>query len=451
MTLTELGEGTTHPSANLSSSGLIARITLIGSGVMWTLYYGVFAYFPSMRPRLEHSWLFNYRDTPGMDSAYLSSAYRFGVHYFGDFLLPWAQAEASSPYLVSNLWISAYPPSFYALLRPITWLPYPPVLIIALVTFLVIPPTLALASTRGKVVSTSDRILLAAATALCYPTLFSLDRGNLQAWVVLAVGIGWIAYQRESWLTVGISFGIAAAMKPYVAILFLLLLVPKSRWVGLLAGSILFLVLNVIGMTMMTGSVGDNLREYSEGQKYFATTDPVPMDPSNARLVNSNRTLVVPLAIMQRVGTTSPKSLAADLEPLVGRLIHWYPRLMGLISAVVVTAGFLRWTRRQIDDWQFFVVLLIIPLLAPSVIYGYASLILIPAVVSIDSRTTLASGRFMAILLAIVLVPKNLVIGSAAGIDVGLAQLLDPLLLLTILTLAILSKSPPQALDSPTS
>ncbi len=123
-----------------------------------------------------------------------------------------------------------YPvPSIYAFLFFVRLFPWPlaAYLLFALLSFYV--ATFCLSS-RVKQVSPGhlQQVAIWSTLALSYPLAFLLDRGNIEAVIWVLVFLGLVAYTRERMLLSAIFWSLAASMKIFPGLLFVMFLAKRK-------------------------------------------------------------------------------------------------------------------------------------------------------------------------------------------------------------------------------
>ena len=182
----------------------------------------------------------------------------FGLHRFGDLLLPWMQTVEGNPYLTNTIFRSNYPPFAHLMLLPFTTLPYKEVVwlyLLASCLFLVVPLWASLRGRRFDV----RLIVVAAVVGLSFPLWVTLDRGNIQTVIVGFALLGMLAVQRGRWMTAALLLAIPGALKVYPALL-LLIFLRERKWKEFLVSSVSIAALTIVGFVSMAGSPPENAR-----------------------------------------------------------------------------------------------------------------------------------------------------------------------------------------------
>lgn len=152
--------------------------------------------------------------------------WQLGVHTFGDFLLPYAQAIPPNPWLVSSAVANNYPPALVLVFKLFTLLRYA----VALAIFLV----LNVAAMALPVVLAVRRLLLPVAILcvcvfvfLTFPFVMVVDRANVQGLITLVLYAFAVAWRDGRWRRAAVALAVATALKVYPAVLVLGLLAER--------------------------------------------------------------------------------------------------------------------------------------------------------------------------------------------------------------------------------
>lgn len=172
----------------------------------------------------------------------------FGIHAFGDYLLPSIWATIPDPWTNQEV---TYLPPVIALFKGLNWLP-------ASGGLVVMESVIVLAATLPMVVATrrlpwSTRILaMTVLGVLAGPTLAALDRGNVQGVMPLLLFGFALAVLRERWGWASVLLALAIVVKIYPVVLVLVLLARRQwKWGGIAIGEAALLVVG--GLLITTG------------------------------------------------------------------------------------------------------------------------------------------------------------------------------------------------------
>lgn len=154
--------------------------------------------------------------------------WQLGVHTFGDFLLPYAQAIPPNPWLDVAGTPNNYPPALVLVFKLFTLLRYA----VAFAIFMV----LNVACMALPVVLAVRRVVLPVAIVcvclfvfLTFPFAMVVDRANAQGLIVLPLYLFAVAWRDGRWRRAAVALGVATALKVYPAALVIGLLAER-RW-----------------------------------------------------------------------------------------------------------------------------------------------------------------------------------------------------------------------------
>jgi hypothetical protein len=173
----------------------------------------------------------------------------FGIHYFGDFLLPMSWSQYPNPFL-EDIPVN-YPPIAIELIGAFINFGYRPGLFIYLLL-------MALASLITVAFSIRKRSILAMAAALATlgiasgPLLAAIDRGNIAGFSVgLLFLAGYFVFSNQ-WRKAAVFIAIATSFKLYVVVVFAIF-VFKRRWNELFLGSVITGALVLLPLSLYPG------------------------------------------------------------------------------------------------------------------------------------------------------------------------------------------------------
>ena len=188
------------------------------------------------RSSFENLFSFYGSDAPGQLPNVLIPK-PFGVHFFGDFLLPQWQSRLEDPWMLKDPNgppITNYFPFTMAVFWLFSYISYWK----SFTLFLVISLSLMLypLTTILRRFSRLERVqLIAGSILLTGPMIASLDRGNIQLLLVGLCLMGVYQFSQKRFLWAGFLIGLAIGLKIY-PILFLVLFVRGRKWKGLTVG-----------------------------------------------------------------------------------------------------------------------------------------------------------------------------------------------------------------------
>ncbi|MDP9104498.1 MAG: glycosyltransferase 87 family protein [Candidatus Eremiobacteraeota bacterium] len=206
--------------------------------------------------------------------------WQLGVHTFGDFIFPYAQA------LVPNPWVdypvphaNSYPPLLMLVFKLSTFLPYT----LALGLFLL----LNVASMAIPVVVAARRLPLPQLlVALCllvlvsFPFLMVVDRGNAQGLLILPLYVFAVAWREGRWRRAAIALSVAAALKLYPVLLVMALLVERRfRDAALALGAAA--VVTIVLFDLYPGGLSATMQGFIAALLPFSTPTPDRITVSN--------------------------------------------------------------------------------------------------------------------------------------------------------------------------
>jgi len=208
------------------------------------------------RAPIEHLLSFLGNDTPG---SFPGSVFPrpFGVHFFGDFLLPRWQSIRPSPWFESDIRatpLNNYTPFtmavFYLFAQVSYWKSFIFLLFISLV-LIVLPIALSVPK-RTRLQTLSVLVFLTA------PFISLIDRGNIQ---ILLIGIllsSLFLFKNSKFRLSAVLLGLAIAMKGYPVFL-LVLLVKARRWFDIALALTTTVLVTMIPLLFYEGGIIRNI------------------------------------------------------------------------------------------------------------------------------------------------------------------------------------------------
>jgi hypothetical protein len=338
---------------------------------------------------------------------FVSSPAIVGVHGFGDLFATWRHAGDPSPYLEPSVFFpSNYLPFTHLLMRPFSWLPY----IVVLVIFLVGTSTAVvwLLAAQLSDLALPLRLLSSGVLGLLnYPVLFMLDRGNVEAVVLLFLAAAALLARRDAWVWSAVLIGAAAAMKGYPG-LFVLVLIGARRYKEAAVAVATAGGLTLLSLLTFSGGLVANIRALLDALRGFEAAGAV------------------------EAGVQHGSSLAG-LASATGQLAPSLPSLGGaatLVSIVVLIVGAIAIASGRLFLWQSCAVVAGATVLVPTVAYDHRLvLLMVPLLLLLAEPAGLL--RLPALLLmGLLFVPKGLPILYG---EVRLSVLVNPVLLLVLM------------------
>jgi hypothetical protein len=206
--------------------------------------------------------------------------WQLGVHTFGDFIFPYAQALVPNPwvdYFVPNA--NSYPPLLVLVFKLLTFLPYT----FALGLFLV----LNIASMAIPVVLAARRlspprtlVALCLLVFVSFPFLMVVDRGNAQGLLILPLYVFAVAWREGRWRRAAIALSVAAALKLYPVLLVIALLVERRfRDAALALGAAA--VVTIVLFDLYPGGLAATMHGFIAALVPFSTPTPDRITVSN--------------------------------------------------------------------------------------------------------------------------------------------------------------------------
>jgi hypothetical protein len=330
-----------------------------------------------------------------------------GVHLFGDLYAVWVQANDGSPYFDPSLYPSNYFPFLHVVTEPFALAGYEVMLAVFLAGSVA-----GFAAILWRQLAIDDRVRRATVvlvlTAMSYPLLLALDRGNLEILLFFLLWGAIVLIERGRPVPAAALIGVAAAMKG-APLIFALLFVPMRAWKALLIAGAVFLVLTFASLVPFGGNVIQNYEAFRDSLAAFGaaasqSTDGLQHASSIKAMLES---AAIELSFLEGV---------ADLE----RPLSWLV-LVALAGAAVLL---------RLALWQRVVLLTVAMLLWQPVSYDYRLLHVLLGLLLLLGRTAPARVPGAAVVLAaLVLVPKGL---PLIVDDVGSGSVLNPLLLLAL-------------------
>lgn len=254
-------------------------------------------------------------------------------------------------------------------------------------------------------------ITLLWALLLSYPSLFSLDRANLDSWIAPLEAIFVLLLNtRSRWLG-AVFLATAIAFKGYPAALLLLAIAERHFFLAIFTAG-LALILNIISLYLFVGNFSDNLLGFCIGLRDYKNLYIIGTWSANysADFYNAIR------------------SLATISAPKV--FLHWY-NIATLIFAGIASFYilFVRPSR-----WQSVMTACLIILIFPNVSNDYKLLSLLPGALLLLSAAANGEREKLALFcLCLLMVPKQYVYFNGLTISVYLTPVI--ILVLTLTTI----------------
>ncbi len=381
---------------------------------------------------LSAIWLLGAGDSGGNQGV-------LGVHSFTDLSLNMAWASSSSPYLSlasdGSLSPSNYPPFVHTFLSLFQNLDYSLAVFFLTVTTLLMVSIPVLIALQEFSISQKSTILVAG-FVFTYPMLMILDRGNLQGIVTGCCLFAIMLMSRGRYLESAVLLGIAAALKIYPGIYFLVFL-KQRRFKELSLAITTTVLLTVVSVSTFTGTWAENFAGFKLGLRAF-TGDIA--DANIHALLFQNHSL---LALISYVSLQDVKffSSAALLS------ITFYQFLILTTGTLVVL--WILFSKYQNEN-QVLLSLTTAIVLIPSISYGYAlSMFFIVLLNLFDRKTDLSKFSITYVKVTLVLIA---LLFAAKGFPLNVAlsswmNILDPIILLLLLIVSFIKFQPRKVME----
>ena len=260
-------------------------------------------------------------------------------------------------------------------------------------------------------------------TVLSYPFLFVLDRGNLEAWIFISIGMFLFYYLKGKDLLAVICLSFAICFKLYPGVLLLLFLVDRKYLMIVYAG-LISAGLTVISAAMLEGGMMESFKGQMTCLKNFSAQY---ISGGTTGLQHST-SLYVPLKLAYYNALTRMSSYPADYEKTFNSVYFLFALFLFAVLAFVVV-------RYRLPLWKKVNLLIMTFVLLPQISYDYKLISLfIPVLLFMRSDSTSRYDRFYAIAFGLLLVPKDYAWIAA---DMSIATVINPLLILSVITLTI--------------
>jgi len=200
---------------------------------------------------------------------------RWGVHLFGDYLLPRWQSRLTSPWYIddpANGPVNNYFPFTMAMFWVFSHFDYWRSFVVYLLLPLIGLFSLLWRSFNSETLTDRARLLFSL-VVLTAPFVSLLDRGNIQLYVIWFIALGLHFLFRGRPIIGAVFLGLAIALKGY-PIIFLVLWIRKKNWVGACYGAMVAAVATVIPLLFYDGGITANihriLRNVKSNEELYA-------------------------------------------------------------------------------------------------------------------------------------------------------------------------------------
>lgn len=192
----------------------------------------------------------------------------FGVHFFGDFLLPQWQSRLQDPWIYKDPTgppITNYFPFTMAVFWLFSHLTYWKSFLLFFVSSLslILYPMIA----NSRKFSRLEKIqLIIGSVILTGPMISLLDRGNIQLLLLGLCLMGTYQFGKQRFIITAILFGLAIGLKVY-PVIFLVLLVRKHQWKALSVSLLTALLSTLLPLVYYGDGIIKTLRSIQENVK----------------------------------------------------------------------------------------------------------------------------------------------------------------------------------------
>jgi hypothetical protein len=253
-------------------------------------------------------------------------------------------------------------------------------------------------------------------TALSYPVLFLLDRGNLECLVFICTGLFVYCYKEGKGTAAALFLSCAIAMKLYPAV-FAVLFIADRRWKPLALATVFTLVLTISSAALLDGGISASIAGLQHNLLTFKA-----MYLNSLHGLQHNSSLYVPAV------------LAASQLSLLGIFTTVYPYLAILIF--MLSAAFIMF--REEVFWKKTAILSYLIILLPQVSYDYKLIhIFLPLLLFLGSETRSRFDKTYAVMFGLLLIPKDYYYFVA---DFSINGILNSLLMVAFIVLIVVDR-----------
>ncbi len=204
-----------------------------------------------------------------------------GVHFFGDYLLSSYWSQLPNPWIV--LGPSNYPPFALQIFELFSHFQYSTGLWLYL-SFMLISLVLPFIVNFYQNKSLANTVLIFTVGLLNTPLLSSLDRGNISGYVASFMFFGGYFLLKDRIYLAAFFIAVAAAIKIYPAILFLIFLSTR-KFAALIFGLLVSALLFFGTFLLYTGSYLDTLKSFILSIRFFTSPDPNSINCMNVSYI----------------------------------------------------------------------------------------------------------------------------------------------------------------------
>jgi len=262
-------------------------------------------------------------------------------------------------------------------------------------------------------------------TFMSYPFLFTLDRGNLEAFLFIFLVLFFEFYQRDKFWLSSLFLSFAIAMKLY-PILFLVLFLIKKRYretfvtVGLVA------ILTLLPLFIFKGGFVANLNIVLAGSN-------IGSNPVFSLFLDNNNFILRSLSLFTFIKVVLYEMNSIDIVNMAV-----FSKVYSAAGALLIALSMAYVLFVEKELWKQAAIVVFAMLLFPHVSGDYKLIhVFIPLVLFINHGMKSSADKYYAVLFALLLIPKdyyiftNLVSDSGAS-DISLSVLLNPLIMMLL-------------------
>ena len=261
-----------------------------------------------------------------------------------------------------------------------------------------------------------------------YPFLFAVDRGNSELWIMMSLGVFFLLYSSpKPWLrdVSGLALAIAIAFKFYPAPL-LLISFKDRRYLDCAKTVLLAGLLTLFAAAFFQGGAAKALHDFRE---VLSATAEWAKD-SVKHGANNLGVFYAVMIVLKKMNLESTSQVFMEKFWMLSLM------LLGGYSLLIAKA--------QLSLWASATCLVILACLVPSISYDYRMVqLLVPLLLMLTVRTPCTAWHaVICILFGLLLVPKNywLLFPEIPPGDVGIASVINPLLLFVLLNVILFSE-----------
>lgn len=343
-----------------------------------------------------------------------------GVHYFGD-LVSWGCGSLlENPYRDS--WGHSYFPLAYWVGKPFGWLLEDGLINSLYLFWAVFVIFIAMIWMISKQIDSDNLghlvIWVIFSISLSAPGIGLLDRGNAQLVVFLALMM-WMFHLTKGDHQLGaIWLGVAVAIKGY-PIIFAVHYIRERQWRAFIIAALTASLGFAIPIVAFEGSLAMTVSSFLHQLTSHVQSDGV---------VRYNSSLLGLLRVLEEA-TDSGNNFLNPVHFLVALAIKKYT-ILSLVFAFVLIALTMN---RSVEFFEFLVLGSVFCCLLIQVVGSYVlGFFWLPLLVACSLEQMNSRRRVALFLLALILVPKGLTLGSIGGITPSLTTILNPIIMVTI-------------------